>query len=139
MNTSQKSYVEIYQSLHPVAKQLVEIFAYACCPLDYFDLYVAVRETDRSINSTKYNRALDSLCQRLQALQFTEHDFTRVYTLDPEFSLHVLVELEKDNRDLEDEIPHSLFWNKINRAGKNTREDLIRSSRKTTTRANYCP
>ena len=63
MNTSQKSYVEIYQSLHPVAKQLVEIFAYACCPLDYFDLYVAVRETDRSINSTKYNRALNSLCQ----------------------------------------------------------------------------
>lgn len=126
MNTSQKSYVEIYQSLHPVAKQLVEIFAYACCPLDYFDLYVAVRETDRSINSTKYNRALNSLCQRLQALQFTKHDFTRVYTLDPEFSLHVLVELEKDNRDLEDEIPHSLFWNKINRTGKNTREALIR-------------
>lgn len=125
MSTNQKSNTEIYQSLHPTARMMTEILAYACCPQEYWSLYSIMRNFSLEVNSQKFESAVKTLSQRYQKMEVTEKYNRRTYTLDPVFSLHVLLELAKDGRNLEEEFPDVKFWYNANVEGKASREVIL--------------
>lgn len=125
MSTNQKSNTEIYQSLFPTARMMTEILAYACCPLEYWSLYSIMRKFSLEVNSQKFKSAIKTLSQRYQKMEVTEKYYRRTFTLDPVFSLHVLLELVKDCRNPEEEFPDIKFWNDANVEGKASREAIL--------------
>ena len=125
MSTNQKSDTGIYHSLRPTARMMTEILAYACCPLDYWSLYSVMRQFSPEVNSQKFESAVKTLSQRFQKMKVTEQYNRRTYALDPVFSLHVLLELARDGRNLEQEFPDIKFWNNATVEGKASREAIL--------------
>ena len=112
-----------YQALSPEIKYIVELLAYSCCPISQRTLERLELPFEKS--KSKRGAIILSLKNYPDIIWPNKDLAETYYVLEPHFSLHVMLQFEKQGRNLEKEICDPDFWKRVNYLGKRVRVALL--------------